>query len=141
MKRYLVDAAVLARKDLQLELRARDTLPAMLLFVLAALVVFHFALPADASALAERGLLWIAIVFTALLGLARVFAAEREPLHHPAGEGADALVPRAPEAVALEQHSNALAPLGDAIQPAVEVEVLERGQLPVEEGLVTEIAE
>jgi heme exporter protein B len=73
-----VDAAVLARKDLQLELRARDTLPAMLLFVLAALVVFHFALPADASALAERGLLWIAIVFTALLGLARVFAAERE---------------------------------------------------------------
>ena len=73
-----MDAAVLARKDLQLELRARDTLPAMLLFVLAALVVFHFALPADASALAERGLLWIAIVFTALLGLARVFAAERE---------------------------------------------------------------
>ena len=36
----------LARKDLRLELRARDTLPAMLLFVLATLAVFHFALPA-----------------------------------------------------------------------------------------------
>jgi heme exporter protein B len=78
VKAYLADAAVLARKDLRLELRARDTLPAMLLFVLAALVVFHFALPSDSPRLAERGLLWIAIVFTALLGLARVFAAERE---------------------------------------------------------------
>jgi heme exporter protein B len=78
VKGYLADAAVLAGKDLRLELRARDTLPAMLLFVLAALVVFHFALPSDSSKLAQRGLLWIAIVFTALLGLARAFAAERE---------------------------------------------------------------
>ena len=42
---YLADVATLARKDLRLELRARDTLPAMLLFVLSTLVVFHFALP------------------------------------------------------------------------------------------------
>ena len=51
----------LARKDLLLELRSRDTLPAMLLFVVSALVVFHFALPADASDRAEIGLFWIAI--------------------------------------------------------------------------------
>jgi heme exporter protein B len=75
---YLRDVAALARKDLLLELRARDTLPAMLLFVLTALVVFHFALPAEASETAAKGLLWVAIVFTALLGLARAFAAERE---------------------------------------------------------------
>src|SRR5262249_9006557 len=43
MRRYVQDVAVLARKDLTLELRARDTLPAMLIFVVAALVVFHFA--------------------------------------------------------------------------------------------------
>jgi heme exporter protein B len=75
---YLSDVAALARKDLTLELRARDTLPAMLLFVLSTLVVFHFVLPADSSELAAKGLLWVAIVFTALLGLSRAFAAERD---------------------------------------------------------------
>jgi heme exporter protein B len=75
---YPADVVALARKDLLLELRARDTLPAMLLFVVAALVVFHFALPTGSSDLAAIGLLWIAIVFTALLGLSRAFAAERE---------------------------------------------------------------
>jgi heme exporter protein B len=75
---YAADVVALARKDLILELRSRDTVPAMLLFVVSALVIFRFALPADASDLASQGLLWIAIVFTALLGLTRAFAAERE---------------------------------------------------------------
>jgi heme exporter protein B len=78
MRRYFQDVAVLARKDLVLELRARDTLPAMLLFVVSALVVFHFALPGDRSELAAKGLLWVALVFTALLGLTRAFVAERD---------------------------------------------------------------
>ena len=75
---YFADVAALARKDLLLELRARDTLPAMLLFVVSTLVVFHFVLPADSSDLAATGLLWVALLFTALLGLSRSFAAERE---------------------------------------------------------------
>jgi heme exporter protein B len=75
---YLADVAALARKDLLLELRARDTLPAMLLFVVSTLVVFRFALPEDADDLAAQGLLWVALVFTALLGLARAWAPERE---------------------------------------------------------------
>ena len=78
MRRYFQDVAVLARKDLVLELRARDTLPAMLLFVVSALVVFHFALPGDRSELAAKGLLWVALIFTALLGLTRAFVAERD---------------------------------------------------------------
>ena len=78
MRRYAADVAVLARKDLTLELRARDTLPAMLLFVVSTLVVFHFALPKHSSDLAAKGLLWVAIVFTALVGLTRAFVAERE---------------------------------------------------------------
>ena len=78
MTAYLSDVAALARKDLRLELRARDTLPAMMLFVLATLVVFHFALPAASGDLASYGLLWVAIVFTALLGLARAWVPERE---------------------------------------------------------------
>lgn len=75
---YLADVATLARKDLLLELRSRDTVPAMLLFVLSTLVVFNFSLPAGSSRLAAYGLLWVAIVFTAILGLTRAFAAERE---------------------------------------------------------------
>jgi heme exporter protein B len=75
---YLADVRTLARKDLLLELRARDTLPAMLLFVVSTFVVFHFALPSGSSKLAASGLLWVAIVFTALLGLGRAFVPERE---------------------------------------------------------------
>jgi heme exporter protein B len=75
---YLADVGALARKDLLIELRARDTLPAMLLFVISTLVVFHFVLPGDSSELAATGLLWVALIFTALLGLSRTFAAERE---------------------------------------------------------------
>jgi heme exporter protein B len=78
VRRYLADSAALARKDLLLELRARDTLPAMLLFVVSVLVVFHFALPRNTSEHASLGLLWVAILFTALLGLGRSFVAERE---------------------------------------------------------------
>ena len=77
MNGYVRDAAALARKDLLLELRGRDTLPAMLLFVVAMLVAFRFALPAEQEGAAE-GLLWVAIVFTALLGLTRAFVPERE---------------------------------------------------------------
>jgi heme exporter protein B len=76
--RYLRDVAALARKDLLLELRAKETLPSMLLFVLSALTIFHFALPRGTGDVAARGLLWSALVFTALLGLTRAFVAERE---------------------------------------------------------------
>jgi heme exporter protein B len=78
MSGYAGDVLTLARKDLRLELRARDTVPAMVLFVVAALVVFHFALPGASGDLAAYGLLWVALIFTALLGLVRSFAAERE---------------------------------------------------------------
>jgi heme exporter protein B len=75
---YVADVGALARKDLLLELRAKETLPAMLLFVLAALTIFHFALPRGTSHTAALGLLWAALIFTALLGLTRAFVAERE---------------------------------------------------------------
>ena len=75
---YLSDVAALTRKDLRVELRAQDTLPAMLLFVLSTLVVFHFALPEGTGDDAAYGLLWVAIVFTALLGLARAWVPEQE---------------------------------------------------------------
>jgi heme exporter protein B len=77
MSAYLSDVAALARKDLLVELRSRDTVPAMLLFVVGGLVVFHFALAED-SRRAAAGMLWIALLFTALLALVRAFVAERD---------------------------------------------------------------
>jgi heme exporter protein B len=75
---YAGDVAALARKDLLLELRAKETLPSMLLFVVAALTIFHFALPRGTGHQAALGLLWSALIFTALLGLTRAFVPERE---------------------------------------------------------------
>ncbi len=75
---YLSDVAALARKDLLLELRAKETIPSMLLFVLSALTIFHFVTPADTKDVSTLGLLWTAIIFTALLGLTRAFVPERE---------------------------------------------------------------
>jgi len=75
---YTRDVAALARKDLLLELRAKETLPSMVLFVVATLTIFHFALPRGTGDAASLGLLWSALVLTALLGLTRAFVAERE---------------------------------------------------------------
>ena len=57
-------------------------------------------------------------------------AAERKPLLHAAGEGRYPLAAGIPEPVPLEQHADPLAPLGDAVETAVEVEVLERASAP-----------
>ena len=75
---YLGDVAALAAKDLRIEWRARDTLPAMALFVLSTMTIFHFALPSGSSDRAAQGMLWVSILFTALLGLTRTYAPERE---------------------------------------------------------------
>ena len=74
---YVADVLALARKDLLLELRGREVVPAMVVFAVGALVVFRFALP-DEQTEAAKGLLWVAILFTALLGLTRAFAPERD---------------------------------------------------------------
>ena len=69
-------------KDLLSEWRSRDRVAAMLLFSLLVVVVFHFALPegtGKGEVLANApGLLWVAYIFAALLGLNRAFALELE---------------------------------------------------------------
>ena len=64
--------------------------------------------------------------------------AESEALCEAPGESAHPLVPGIPQAETLEDHADALASLGDAVQAAEQVEVLERGQIAVDERLVTE---
>jgi heme exporter protein B len=68
-------------KDLVSEWRSRDRITAMLLFSLLVVVVFHFSLPGGVtreSQASAPGLLWIAYVFAALLGLNRSFSLELE---------------------------------------------------------------
>ena len=68
-------------KDLVSEWRTGDRLVSMLLFSVLVVIVFHFALPADASQLLQTGaagLLWVAYVFASVLGLNRAFALELE---------------------------------------------------------------
>jgi heme exporter protein B len=74
-----VVVATLLRKDLQLELRTREAVPAMLLFSISTFVLFHFGL--DARSLEgdlAAGVLWVTLLFAAVLAINRLFVAERE---------------------------------------------------------------
>jgi heme exporter protein B len=67
------------RKDLTLELRTFETVPAMALFSLATFVIFHFGLNrATLSGQLAAGVLTVTLLFAALLGAGRLFVAERE---------------------------------------------------------------
>jgi heme exporter protein B len=71
-------AAVL-RKDLRVELRTFESVPAMTLFAVTTFVLFHFAL--DRSELEgdlAAGVLWVTLLFAAVLGVNRLFVAEEE---------------------------------------------------------------
>jgi len=69
----------LVRKDLLLELRTKETVPAMALFALVAYVLFHFALHRNAlEGDLAAGVLWVTILLAAVLGVNRLFVAERE---------------------------------------------------------------
>lgn len=70
----------LLRKDAMLELRRRETLVSMAAFGLMSFLLYHFTLPLEGEriqALAP-GLLWISVLFTAMLGLGKAFAVERQ---------------------------------------------------------------
>jgi heme exporter protein B len=71
--------AALLTKELTLEWRTRESVPAMVLFSIATYVVFHFGLDRDriAGDLAS-GVLWVTLLFAAILGVNRLFVAEYE---------------------------------------------------------------
>jgi heme exporter protein B len=72
-------ALILLRKDLRLELRTFETLPAMVLFSLATFIIFHFALNrATIEGQLAAGVLTATLLFAAMLGINRLFVAERE---------------------------------------------------------------
>jgi heme exporter protein B len=89
---FLGKTWALTRKDIRVELRARDTLPPMLAFAFAVTLLLAFSLPADGrlvrptgapvlgtAPLADvlAGFLWVTILFAGLIGFARTFEVER----------------------------------------------------------------
>src|SRR5581483_5684348 len=67
------------RKDLLLELRSLETVPTMILFAVATFVVFHFGLnQATIQGQEAAGVLTVTLLFAAMLGINRLFVAERE---------------------------------------------------------------
>jgi heme exporter protein B len=72
-------AITVLRKDLLLELRALETVPAMVLFSLVTFVIFHFGLnQATISGQLAAGVLTATLLFASMLAVNRLFVAERE---------------------------------------------------------------
>ena len=71
--------ATILRKDLTLELRTLETVPAMVLFSVATFVIFHFALNrATIAGQLAAGILTATLLFASMLAVNRLFVAERE---------------------------------------------------------------
>ncbi|MBW1999317.1 MAG: heme exporter protein CcmB [Deltaproteobacteria bacterium] len=71
---------IIVRKDLTLEFRSREMLFSMCLFSFLVLIIFAFAFEKGFRDINDLvpGIIWVAIVFSALMGLGRSFGAERD---------------------------------------------------------------
>jgi heme exporter protein B len=72
------DAALVAGKDLRIELRSRVTLQQVMPFAILVLILFGVALDPDRGVLARAsaGLFWVAVLFCSLLAIQRAFTIE-----------------------------------------------------------------
>jgi len=82
---------LLTRKDMTIEARGRETLPAMVAFSFAVTLLLAFSLPPDVVVSSEvelgvgtvpltdvlAGFLWVTVLFAGLIGFARAFEVER----------------------------------------------------------------
>jgi heme exporter protein B len=90
---WLAKTAALTRKDLRIELRARDTLPPMLAFSIAVTLLLAFTLPTSGRLEAPTsvpgvglapltdvvaGFFWVTVLFAGLIGFARTFEVEQQ---------------------------------------------------------------
>jgi heme exporter protein B len=72
-------AFTILRKDLLLERRTKESVPAMTLFTITVYVLFHFGLDRDSlDGELASGVLWVTLLLAAVIGVTRLFAAERE---------------------------------------------------------------
>jgi heme exporter protein B len=69
----------LLRKELLVELRTLESVPGMSLFAVTTFVVFHFALNQNSVSGDEAaGILWVTLLFAAMLGVNRLFVADQD---------------------------------------------------------------
>jgi heme exporter protein B len=69
----------LLRKELLVELRTLESVPGMSLFAVTTFVVFHFALNRNVvDGDLAAGILWVTLLFAAILGVNRLFVADAE---------------------------------------------------------------
>jgi heme exporter protein B len=80
MTSYFGRVVHIALKDLKVEIRSKERLYAMMVFSVLVMVIFNFAFDPGAEYIREvaPGILWVALVFSATLGLNKTFAAEKE---------------------------------------------------------------
>ena len=72
-------ARAILRKDLTIEFRTKEAVPAMTLFTVTVYVLFHFGLDRDSlDGELASGVLWVTLLLAAVIGVTRLFAAERE---------------------------------------------------------------
>jgi len=75
----IATARTILRKDLLVELRTKESVPAMTLFTITVYVLFHFGLDRDSlDGELAAGVLWVTLLLAAVIGVSRLFAAERE---------------------------------------------------------------
>ncbi|MFO7662951.1 MAG: heme exporter protein CcmB, partial [Chloroflexota bacterium] len=80
MNEFLSAVWAVVWKDLKIEGRTRQTLSVMIMFSLATIIMFNFALGTtlDAARNVATGLLWATVLLAAILGLNRSLALDRE---------------------------------------------------------------
>ena len=72
-------AWAILRKDLRIELRSKESVPAMALFSVTVFVLFHFGLQRDTvDGDLAAGVLWVTLILATVLGVNRLFVNERE---------------------------------------------------------------
>ena len=77
---WLGPASLIARKDLRIEMRTKDVVTSVGLFALLVVVATSFSFPTSGAGRqgVAAGMLWMAFLFSCLLGLGRSFALEKE---------------------------------------------------------------
>jgi len=72
-------AVAILRKDLRVEVRTRESVPAMVLFSVTVFVLFHFGLDRDSlEGDLATGVIWVTLLLAGLLGINRLYIAERD---------------------------------------------------------------
>ena len=80
LKTYFYHLFVMVRKDFLLEIRSKDVILPVFIFSLLVVVTFNFALEStpNTANLIVPGILWISIIFGAMVGFNRMLLAETE---------------------------------------------------------------